>query len=40
LFAQLGSKLVLIGRDEQALDQTIAECKTESKNDVNSHHKF
>lgn len=42
LFSQLGSKLVLVGRDEKALDETIQSCVTESKDDVfqndNSNH--
>ncbi|RNA22148.1 3-oxoacyl-[acyl-carrier- ] reductase -like [Brachionus plicatilis] len=34
LFSQLGSKLVLVGRDESALDQTITLCNPELKNDI------
>jgi NADP-dependent 3-hydroxy acid dehydrogenase YdfG len=38
----LGSKLVLVGRDENELDQTIQSCSAESKNnvfDAKSFHK-
>ena len=34
LFSQLGSKLVLVGRDESALDQTIEMCDPQRKNDI------
>jgi len=34
LFSNLGSKLVLVGRDENELDQTIQSCSAESKNNV------
>lgn len=34
LFSKLGSKLVLVGRDEKALDETIQSCVTESKDDI------
>jgi hypothetical protein len=35
LFSKLGSKLTLVGRDEKALDETIASCENASKNEVN-----
>ncbi|CAF0705965.1 unnamed protein product [Brachionus calyciflorus] len=34
LFSNLGSKLVLVGRDEKALDETISQCNPEIKNDI------
>jgi NADP-dependent 3-hydroxy acid dehydrogenase YdfG len=34
LFSNLGSKLVLVGRDENELDQTIQSCNPESKSSV------
>ena len=34
LFSNLGSKLVLVGRDEEALNETITACNTESKDQV------
>lgn len=34
LFSNLGSKLVLIGRNEEALNETIETCNTETKSQV------
>ena len=34
LFSNLGSKLVLVGRDEKALDETIQSCSPQSKINV------
>jgi len=34
LFFSLGSKLVLVGRSDEALNETIESCNNESKNEV------
>lgn len=37
LFSKLGSNLVLSGRDEKELDNTIKECDTKRNNQVEFH---
>jgi NAD(P)-dependent dehydrogenase (short-subunit alcohol dehydrogenase family) len=34
LFSQLGSKLAIVGRDESALDETIAQCPQENRSQI------